>query len=63
MAGKNRIRQARFAAGYTQAKAAERYGCKQPSWSKLESRDVERLPIQRLKRIAKALRCKLSDLI
>jgi transcriptional regulator with XRE-family HTH domain len=59
---KNKIRAARQAAGLSQYQLAERVGCSQHHISRWEN--GERGPsAQSLKKLAKALGCKIDDLL
>jgi DNA-binding XRE family transcriptional regulator len=58
----NRIKEVRRAKGITQVELAEKLGCKQSYISKIEHPDY-RPRSSTLKKVAKALRCAVEDLI
>jgi transcriptional regulator with XRE-family HTH domain len=61
--GVNLIREARKAAGLTQVDVAGRLGWTQPAYAKFEAGDPDRPSLGRYRTVAKAIGCKLSDLI
>ncbi|NLW86587.1 MAG: helix-turn-helix transcriptional regulator [Planctomycetes bacterium] len=58
----NPIRAARAKAGLTQEQAAQSVGWTQAAWAQLERMDVDRHSLGRLRKIAAALGCRLTDL-
>jgi transcriptional regulator with XRE-family HTH domain len=58
----NPIRAARVKAGLMQEQAAQSVGWTQAAWAQLEQVDIDRHSLGRLKKVATALRCRLSDL-
>ena len=59
----NPIKAARKKAGLTQAQAAKLLGWSQPSWNEFENGDPDRQMLGRYRKVAKALRCKLVDML
>jgi transcriptional regulator with XRE-family HTH domain len=58
----NPIRIARAKAGLTQEQAAQSVGWTQAAWAQLEQVEIDRHSLGRLKKVARALGCRLSDL-
>ena len=58
----NTIRAARVKAGLTQEQAARRVGWTQAAWAQFENGDPDRHSLGRLRKVAEALRCNLTDL-
>jgi len=57
------IRARRIALNMTQAEASSLAKMQQGSWSAIETGRNDRLTLVTLRRIAKALRCKVGDLV
>lgn len=58
----NPIRAARAKAGLTQQQAAHSAGWTQAAWAQLERMDIDRHSLGRIRKIATALGCRLTDL-
>ena len=58
----NPIRTARAKAGLTQEQAAQAVGWSQGAWAQLERMNIDRHSLGRLRKVATALGCRLSDL-
>jgi len=58
----NPIRAARLKAGLTQEQAARSVGWSQAAWAQVEHMDTDRHSLGRLRKIAAALDCRLTDL-
>lgn len=63
VATENPIRGARMKARLTQEQAARLVGWTQAAWAQLENIDMDRHSLGRLRKVAGALGCRLTDLI